>query len=68
MRTTRVSVTDPYSLIVARSAVSEARSDRSASFNDVAMLDESGRQSLLLYNGLRFTNHRYARVQSAHSR
>jgi len=52
---------DPYSLIVARSAVFEARSDW------VASLGESGRPELL-YNVLRFTNHRYARVQSAHSR
>ena len=46
MRTPRVSLADPNSLIVARSAVSEAMSDRAASFNHVAMLGESGRQSI----------------------
>jgi hypothetical protein len=56
-----------YSLPVARSGVSQTRSDRAAQFHDVAMLGESGRQSFSRTE-LRFTNHHYARVQSAHSR
>lgn len=52
---------DQYSLIVARGTVFEAGSDWAA------LLGESGRPELL-YNVLRLTNHRYARVQSAHSR